>query len=60
MEKIESFCIRTEETFTAAFERDGVLGSVAEIYDTKPPYSSKGTPAQAWSVAEVFRILLRK
>ena len=60
MEKIEKFCAHTEEVFTEAMERDGVLGSISEIYDTKPPYSSKGTPAQAWSVSEVFRIILRK
>ena len=60
MEKIEKFCAHTEEVFVEAMGRDGVLGSVSEIYDTKPPYNSKGTPAQAWSVAEVFRIILRK
>ena len=60
MEKIEKFCEKTEKVFTEALDRDGVLGSISEIYDTKEPFSSKGTPAQAWSVAEVFRILLRK
>ena len=59
-EKIEKFCKNTEKTFLEAMDRDGVIGSVAEIYDAKPPFSSKGTPAQAWSVAEVFRIILRK
>ena len=37
-----------------------LFGSIGEIYDTKLPYSSKGTNAQGWSVAEVFRIILRK
>ena len=60
MEKIEKFCENTEKTFVDAIDRDGVIGSIAEIYDTKAPYSSKGAPDQAWSVSEIFRIILRK
>ena len=60
MEKIEKFCAHTEEVFLEALNRDGAIGSIGEIYDTKAPYSSKGTTAQAWSVAEIFRIILRK
>ena len=37
-----------------------MIGSIAEIYDSKKPYTPKGAPAQAWSVAEVFRIILKK
>ncbi|MDE5830519.1 MAG: hypothetical protein K2H53_02305 [Clostridia bacterium] len=59
-EKLEKFCENTEKTFIKALDRDGVIGSIGEIYDTKTPYSSKGAPAQGWSVAEVFRIILRK
>lgn len=59
-EKLEKFCEDTEKTFMVAMDRDGVIGSIGEIYDTKEPYSSKGTTAQGWSVAEVFRIMLRK
>ena len=60
MEKIEKFCSNVEKTFVEALDRDGVIGSVAEIYDTKAPYASKGAPAQGWSVSEIFRIILRK
>lgn len=59
IEKIEAFCQKTEETFLEAIDRDGVIGSIGEIYDTKSPYASKGTTAQGWSVAEVYRIMLR-
>ena len=59
-DKIEKFCKNTEKAFVPALDRDGVIGSIGEIYDTKAPYSSKGTTAQAWSVAEVFRIIFRK
>lgn len=33
------------------------IGQIAEIYDSKAPYEAKGTIAQAWSVAEVLRII---
>ena len=59
-EKLDKFCKTTEENFFNIIDKDGVIGSFAEIYDTKEPFSSKGTPAQAWSVAEVYRIILRK
>lgn len=59
-EKIEKFCERTEKNFLEALDRDGAIGSISEIYDTKAPFSAKGTTAQGWSVAEVFRIILRK
>ncbi len=32
------------------------LGSVPEIYDGDEPYSPRGCPAQAWSVAEIARL----
>lgn len=50
----------TLKTFSEALYRDGVLGSISEIYDTKEPYSGKAAPAQAWSVAEIYRIILTK
>ncbi len=59
-DKLEEFCKTIEDNFLVSLDSDGVIGSIGEIYDTKEPYSSKGAPAQAWSVAEVFRIILRK
>ena len=38
------------------YERSTV-GSISEIYDSAKPFEAKGTFAQAWSVAEVFRII---
>lgn len=38
------------------FER-GTIGTISEIYDSKRPNLPKGTMAQAWSVAEIFRII---
>jgi predicted glycogen debranching enzyme len=33
------------------------LGQIAEVYDGDPPHRPSGCPAQAWSVAEVLRVL---
>lgn len=38
----------------------GCIGSIAELYDSTKPYLPKGTIAQCWSVAEIFRIILGK
>jgi glycogen debranching enzyme len=35
----------------------GCMGQVAEIYDGNPPHEPHGCPAQAWSVAELLRVL---
>jgi predicted glycogen debranching enzyme len=36
----------------------GCLGSVSEIFDPEPPYRERGCVAQAWSVAELARLLV--
>ena len=33
------------------------LGQIAEVYDGEPPHRPSGCPAQAWSVAEILRVL---
>ena len=33
------------------------IGQISELYDSKAPYEAKGAIAQAWSVAEVLRII---
>ena len=37
-----------------------MVGSISELYDSKKPQLPKGALAQAWSVAEVFRIILER
>jgi glycogen debranching enzyme len=37
--------------------RDGALGQIAEIYDGDEPQRPRGCFAQAWSVAEVLRVI---
>jgi len=33
------------------------VGSISEIFDAEPPYTPRGCCAQAWSVAEVLRLM---
>lgn len=35
------------------------IGTVSEIFDGDPPHRPNGCPAQAWSVAELTRLLMR-
>ncbi len=37
--------------------REGMLGQIAEVFDADPPHRPGGAPAQAWSVAEILRLL---
>lgn len=39
--------------------REGCLGSISELFDGDPPHAPQGCIAQAWSVAEVLRVLTR-
>ena len=59
-EKINKFIDKTKKIFSKEIEERGCIGSIAELYDSKTPNLPKGTIAQCWSVAEVFRIILGK
>ena len=59
-QKLKEFIKTTKETFVTALDNDGIIGSISELYDSKKPQLPKGALAQAWSVAEVFRIILEK
>jgi predicted glycogen debranching enzyme len=37
----------------------GCLGQLSECFEPEPPFRAVGAPAQAWSVAEVRRVLAR-
>ena len=58
--KINEFKEKVQKTFSTEISERGCIGSIAEIYDSRTPYSPKGAFAQAWSVAEVFRIIFGK
>lgn len=56
--KLEEFIDNTKKTFISSLDSEGIIGSISELYDSKKPYLPKGALAQAWSVAEVYRIIL--
>jgi predicted glycogen debranching enzyme len=43
--------------FVRHLEDEGCLGQVAEVFSGSSPHAWNGTPAQAWSVAELYRAL---
>ena len=56
-EQRKEFIESVRKTFIKDMYERGAIGSISEIYDSKAPNFPKGTIAQAWSVAEVFRII---
>ena len=36
------------------------IGTISEIYDSRYPFEARGAFAQAWSVAEILRIVASK
>jgi predicted glycogen debranching enzyme len=43
----------------AAHLGEACIGSISEIFDAEAPFTPRGCVAQAWSVAEVLRILVK-
>ncbi len=56
--ELDKFIETTYKTFKSDLYNQGMIGSISELYDSKAPQLPKGTMAQAWSVAEVLRIIL--
>ena len=56
-QKIEKFKNKVYRTFKTVLEENGCIGSISELYDSAKPQLPKGAIAQAWSVAEIFRII---
>ena len=54
----DEFVKNVKDTFTKEFKEGKTIGGISELYDSKKPFESKGTINQAWSIAEVFRIIL--
>ena len=53
----QEFVEGVRKTFVKEIYERGTIGSISEIYDSKAPNLPKGTMAQCWSVAEIFRII---
>ena len=57
--KLAEFKKSVKQIFMKEIEDGKTVGSICELYDLEnKKYVSQGTIAQAWSVGEVFRILL--
>lgn len=56
--KYMEFAENVEKTFCEEMYNRSTVGSISEIYDSAKPFEAKGAYAQAWSVAEVFRIII--
>lgn len=54
----ENFVQDVQKTFLKEFYEGKTEGGISELYDSRKPFEAKGAFQQAWSVAEVFRILL--
>lgn len=57
---------RTRELVAPALERlawhcehEGCLGQISEVFSGDAPHEAGGAPAQAWSVAELYRVVRR-
>ena len=59
-EKIDKFIEKTKKIFKKEIQNNGCIGSIAELYDSVKPQLPKGAIAQGWSVAEIFRIILKR
>ena len=59
-EKLNKFVQNVEKTFIKEFEEGKTVGGISELYDSTKPFEAKGAFQQAWSVAEIFRIILDK
>lgn len=57
-DRLTKFIQNVEKIFTKEFAQGKTLGGISELYDSIKPHEAKGTISQAWSIAEVFRIIL--
>ena len=57
--KIDDFKKKVEKVFSKEITERGCIGTISELFDSKTPYLPKGAFAQAWSVAEIFRIMFK-
>ena len=57
--KIADFREKVKKTFSKEMNSGGSVGSICELYDIEnKEYMPQGAKFQAWSVAEIFRIIL--
>lgn len=57
--ELEELIQNTKNTFKIEMEEKATIGSISEIYESCEPFNARGAFAQAWSVAEVLRIITK-
>ena len=60
MIEYEKFTENIYNTFKKEVTQGEGVGTISELYNSKPPYKPGGTFSQAWSVSEVLKIVLRR
>ena len=55
---LKEFRKEVEVTFTKEIQEGKTIGGIHEIYNSRKPFEAKGAINQAWSVSEIFRIIL--
>ncbi len=58
-EEYEKIIKNYKTNFTKAMKESGI-GSISEVYDSKPPYNPGGCFTQGWSVSETIKIMLEE
>ncbi len=59
-QELNDFVQKTKETFEREMKLKSSIGTISEIYDSRYPFEARGAFAQAWSVAEILRIVASK
>ena len=54
----EDFVETIKKTFIKEFISGKTIGGIPEVYDSRSPYIARAASQQAWSVAEIFRIII--
>lgn len=58
-EEYEKIIKNYKTNFTKTMKESGI-GSISEVYDSKPPYNPGGCFTQGWSVSETIKIMLEE
>ena len=56
----ERFIETIFDTFKKEVNQEEGIGTINELYDSKPPYKAGGTFSQAWSVSEIIKIVSKR
>lgn len=59
-QQLKDFIDETTQTFSKEIYLRASVGTISEIYDSSHPFEHRGAFAQAWSVAEILRIIANK